>query len=83
MRSVPPRGSGWVVDGPATTSRILGFAHRYGLEQTHPLPRGGTDLIAVNHLFSNTLMEYHRVEVIDTSNENLYTVRSVQDWSEH
>ncbi len=35
MRSVPPRGSGWVV-------RERGFYTR-----THPLPRGGTDLMTL------------------------------------
>jgi hypothetical protein len=44
MRSVPPRGSGWV----------FGFSIDSGNRQTHPLPRGGTDLISLlnseNHL---------------------------------
>ncbi len=35
MKSVPPRGSGWVL-----SIRVLFFA------ETRPLPRGGTDLIA-------------------------------------
>ncbi len=34
MRSVPPRGSGWVFDGDALPC----------VAATHPLPRGGTDL---------------------------------------
>ena len=55
MRSVPPRGSGWVrrifdlrfaianwlYRRPAIPNRQL----RIGNQETHPLPRGGTDLI--------------------------------------
>jgi hypothetical protein len=46
MRSVPPRDSGWVVDGAAMMPRGSGFARDLVREQTHPLLRGGTDLIA-------------------------------------
>jgi hypothetical protein len=62
MRSVPPRGSGWVgmlalrsrVDSDETPGHDSG--HGRALSQrliangsTHPLPRGGTDLIDPPH----------------------------------
>jgi len=47
MKSVPPRGSGWVV---LTFRRLTILDARYPQLQayesiTHPLPRGGTDLL--------------------------------------
>gem|GEM_PF-4817779 len=39
MRSVPPRGSGWVGDQHAT------FKGSNAIGSTHPLPRGGTDTL--------------------------------------
>jgi secondary thiamine-phosphate synthase enzyme len=39
MRSVPPRGSGWVLEGNCA------LMDRYHNGRTHPLPRGGTDLM--------------------------------------
>ena len=38
MRSVPPRGSGWVSDQHGTRRSL-------DANITHPLPRGGTDLM--------------------------------------
>jgi len=40
MRSVPPRGSGWV-----EPSAFKNFTELQCRSQTHPLPRGGTDLM--------------------------------------
>jgi len=54
MRSVPPRGSGWVGSLPIADCRFpIVFARlpigiwqsATGNAPTHPLPRGGTDLI--------------------------------------
>jgi hypothetical protein len=39
MMSVPPRGSGWVF-GKLTI----------GNQETHPLPRGGTDLMTLGNM---------------------------------
>jgi hypothetical protein len=65
MRSVPPRGSGWVCfrilpRGKTKDARSVVLLHsqptRYGevvmtsSPQTHPLPRGGNDFIASNML---------------------------------
>jgi len=54
MRSVPPRGSGWVSGSPIVNCQlpihVSPKANRelqIGNPETHPLPRGGTDLIAV------------------------------------
>jgi hypothetical protein len=41
MRSVPPRGSGWVVTEALYSEVII-----HEETATHPLPRGGTDLIS-------------------------------------
>jgi len=38
MRSVPPRGSGWVLPAPHSTISELA---------THPPPRGGTDITSL------------------------------------
>ena len=43
MRSVPPRGSGWVM-GTHHSIRMKVAA------RTHPLPRGGTDLMTRSQL---------------------------------
>jgi len=52
MRSVPPRGSGWVIGLPIVDCRfqihVSPKAHpqsQIDNRLTHPLPRGGTDLI--------------------------------------
>jgi hypothetical protein len=47
MRSVPPRGSGWVlVPSGEFTALMRGFHPVPRSEsKTHPLPRGGTDLM--------------------------------------
>jgi hypothetical protein len=57
MRSVPPRGSGWVYQLPICDCRlpILDLRREeirnrqltIGNPETHPLPRGGTDLTPV------------------------------------
>src|SRR6185503_6997022 len=41
MRSVPPRGSGWVVASELSTEIKN---QTVNANETHPLPRGGTDL---------------------------------------
>jgi hypothetical protein len=48
MKSVPPRGSGWVVDFNQTrkTMRCFAAALIAACSRTHPLPRGGTDFLA-------------------------------------
>ena len=56
MKSVPPRGSGWVSGFSISDCRLqIGFIARRQLQignrqsanqETHPLPRGGTDLIS-------------------------------------
>jgi len=48
MKSVPPRGSGWVTRLLNSNFRlpIAQIARRQSaITETHPLPRGGTDLI--------------------------------------
>jgi stage II sporulation protein D len=60
--SVPPRGSGGVVDGAANTPPAPGFLTDLIAHQTHPLPRGGTDFFAFAFelsLYNNTLMEHY------------------------
>jgi hypothetical protein len=62
MRSVPPRGSGWVVvpkqGSLDKTKYSLGVM--IAPSRTHPLPRGGTDLIAASaFLYSNTRTEHY------------------------
>src|SRR5687767_13348296 len=52
MRSVPPRGSGWVSYiaecGLAFVRQLIAFGNwQSTIPGTHPLPRGGTDLIPV------------------------------------
>jgi len=42
MKSVPPRGSGWV-------SLRNYDRHMSGCHRTHPLPRGGTDFMGPLH----------------------------------
>ena len=53
MRSVPPRGSGWVCRLPivncgftigSSADAVPNWQPPIGNRQTHPLPRGGTDL---------------------------------------
>ncbi len=50
MRSVPPRGSGWVVVAKAhrKNKRSRGTPVQQFDNRTHPLPRGGTDLISAS-----------------------------------
>jgi len=48
MRSVPPRGSGWVsryLSKSGKSSDLMGLRLEW-LARTHPLPRGGNDLMA-------------------------------------
>ncbi len=49
MRSVPPRGSGWVLDAESLELQAPGACcHLRAIvnaSETHPLPRGGTDLM--------------------------------------
>jgi len=47
MRSVPPRGSGWVL-ATHLSSRVE------ALLRTHPLPRGGTDLMSPRQLVNRS-----------------------------
>jgi hypothetical protein len=56
MKSVPSCGSGWVpgisilrftiADWPSCQASIEDWQLTIGNQQTHPLPRGGTDLMA-------------------------------------
>jgi hypothetical protein len=59
MRSVPPRGSGWIasadcqlpiVNWPLAIEAIGNRQLAIGNVETHPLPRGGTDVIASRSL---------------------------------
>ncbi|MEP6719493.1 MAG: hypothetical protein ABJB21_10130, partial [bacterium] len=45
MRSVPPRGSGWVLDSAEDLGLTVKSLWAPG---THALPRGGTDLMPLN-----------------------------------
>jgi hypothetical protein len=54
MKSVPPRGSGWVSELAIVDFRLqISFGGNQewqlaiGNQSTHPLPRGGTDLISL------------------------------------
>ncbi len=46
MRSVPPRGSGWVLDSVLGTAEIHDAVKSLKARGTHPLPRGGTDFMS-------------------------------------
>src|SRR6185503_17297914 len=50
MKSVPPRDSGWVVVLKLSTKERPG-PNSIECDPTHPLPRGGTDLISIQMLF--------------------------------
>jgi hypothetical protein len=61
MRSVPPRGSGWVLniadsqfpifDWCVINRAIDNLKSTIGNRSTHPLPRGGTDLMTLQFEF--------------------------------
>src|SRR5207253_1270187 len=49
MRSVPPRGSGWVFGVQPVNPQVHGAPHVSLRSETHPLPHGGTDLVGPPH----------------------------------
>ena len=66
MKSVPPRGSGWVGSLPIANCRFQLFFARLpigiwqpaiGNALTHPLPRGGTDFIALESPTDGALLK--------------------------
>ena len=83
MRSVPPRGSGWVssrgrdaerlTSTPLKTHAPAEFRRGVLLSLTHPLPRGGTDLMTRERirLTRGDLMRGERIRL--TRAESLMT----------
>ncbi len=63
MKSVPPRGSGWVLRLPIVNCRFsIGVGDEVNWQseiknqspETHPLPRGSTELMGPRHVSSAT-----------------------------
>ena len=74
MKSVPPRGSGWV------HSQRVSYRNA-----THPLPRGGTDLITPAMLVFVRVFrgssDAHTIRTLKRHLGHLLTLPNIRQWS--